>query len=193
VRLQVRGTGRDASGGRGPAFLAGALISLVPSWVLVSRLERAGSAWACPGPCPVTAAVIAMTGRQQRLGAGVVIGSNVFNLAAPPGLAAVAAGRIRLHPKVMVPGGAAAIRVAAVCLAVIPALVPPVAGLMMAFGAIALDAVALGEAAGSRPASAAPGVASAEGLHQRLRSLPHGPGGARAAAGSRSARWRRTI
>lgn len=111
-----------------------------------------------------------MTGHQQRLGAGVVIGSNVFNLAAPPGLAAVAAGRIRLHPKVVVLGGAAAIRVAAVCLAVIPGLVPPVAGLVMAFGAIALDAVALGEAAGSRPASGCPrrgergGTASAPAL-----------------------------
>ena len=34
------------------AFLGGAVISLAVCWLLVSRLERAGSAWACPRPCP---------------------------------------------------------------------------------------------------------------------------------------------
>ena len=77
-----------------PAFLVGALVSLAVSWVLVSRLERVGerlglseallgivAALAADAP-EVTAAVAAIAGHQQRLGAGVVIGSNVFNLAA---------------------------------------------------------------------------------------------------------------
>jgi cation:H+ antiporter len=92
----------------------------------------------------VTAAVTAMAGHQQRLGAGVVIGSNVFNLAALLGLGAVVAGRIRLHPKVVVLGGVVAIWVAAVCLAVVLGLVPPVAGLVAASGAVAAYAIVLG-------------------------------------------------
>ena len=72
------------------AFLGGALVSLATSWVLVSRLERVGerlglseallgivAALAADAP-EVTAAVTAIAGHQQRLGAGVVIGSNVF-------------------------------------------------------------------------------------------------------------------
>src|SRR5215472_15278504 len=95
------------------AFLAGAVVSLATSWLLVSRLERVGAraglpeallgvvaALAADAP-EVTAAVTAMAGGQQRLGAGVVIGSNVFNLAALLGLGAVVAGRIGLHRKVV--------------------------------------------------------------------------------------------
>ena len=137
------------------AFVAGAVISLAVSWLLVSRLERVGerlglseallglvAALAADAP-EVTAAVTAMAGHQQRLGAGVVIGSNVFNLAALLGLGAVAAGRIRLHPKVVVLGGVVAMWVAAVCLAVVLGLVPPVAGLVAAAGAVAAYAIVL--------------------------------------------------
>jgi len=139
-----------------PAFLAGALVSLATSWVLVSRLERVGerlglseallgivAALAADAP-EVTAAVTAMAGHQQRLGAGVVIGSNVFNLAALLGLGAVAAGRIRLHRKVVVLGGAVASCVAVVCLVVVLGLMPPVAGCGLALVAMALYAIVLG-------------------------------------------------
>ena len=67
------------------AFLTGALVSLATSWLLVSRLERVGerlglseallgivAALAADAP-EVTAAVNAMAGGEQRLGAGVVI------------------------------------------------------------------------------------------------------------------------
>jgi len=138
------------------AFLAGAVISLAVSWLLVTRLERAGerlglseallglvAALAADAP-EVTAAVTAMAGHQQRLGAGVVIGSNVFNLAALLGLGAVVAGRIRLHRRVVVLGGAVAMWVAAGCLAVVLGLVPPVVGLVAASGAVAAYAIVLG-------------------------------------------------
>ena len=97
------------------AFLADAMISLATGWLLVSRLERVGerlgrseallglvAALAADAP-EVTAAITAMADRQPRLGAGVVIGSNVFNLAALLGLGAVVAGRIGLHRRVVVP------------------------------------------------------------------------------------------
>ena len=141
------------------AFLAGAMISLATSWLLVSRLERVGerlglseallglvAALAADAP-EVTAAITAMAGRQQRLGAGVVIGSNVFNLAALLGLGAVVAGRIGLHRRVVVLGGTVAMCVAAVCLAVVTGLVPVAAGLVVAVAAMALYAAVLGMSA----------------------------------------------
>jgi cation:H+ antiporter len=96
------------------AFLADAMISVATSWLLIFRLERVGerlglseallglvAALAADAP-EVTAAITAMAGRQPRLGAGVVIGSNVFNLAALLGPGAVVAGRIGLHRRVVV-------------------------------------------------------------------------------------------
>jgi cation:H+ antiporter len=138
-----------------PAFLAGALISLATSWVLVSRLERVGerlglseallgivAALAADAP-EVTAAVTAIAGHQQRLGAGVVIGSNVFNLAALLGLGAVVAGRIRLHRKVVILGGTVAMCVAVVCLLVVLGVLPPAAGLALVLVTVVLYAVIL--------------------------------------------------
>jgi cation:H+ antiporter len=138
------------------AFLAGALVSLATSWLLVSRLERVGerlglteallgivAALAADAP-EVTAAVSAMASGEQRLGAGVVIGSNVFNLAALLGLGALVAGRIGLHRKVVLLGGSVAVFVAGVCLAVVLGVLPPSAGCLLGLVAVALYAVALG-------------------------------------------------
>jgi cation:H+ antiporter len=139
-----------------PAFLAGALVSLATSWVLVTRLERVGkrlglseallgivAALAADAP-EVTAAVTAIAGHQQRLGAGVIVGSNVFNLAALLGLGAVVAGRIRLHRRVVVLGGTVAMCVAIVCVAVVAGIVPPAAGLALVLITVVLYAVVLG-------------------------------------------------
>lgn len=139
-----------------PAFLAGALVSLATSWVLVIRLERVGerlglseallgivAALAADAP-EITSAVTAMASHQQRLGAGVVIGSNVFNLAALLGLGAVVAGRIRLHRKVVALGGAVAMCVASVCLAVVLGFLAPAAGLALGLLTVAVYAVVLG-------------------------------------------------
>src|SRR5258708_34792025 len=97
-----------------PAFLAGALVSLATSWVLVSRLERVGerlglseallgivAALAADAP-EVTSAVSAVAGHPPRLGAGGVLGADVFNPAAPPGPGALLAGPLPLHPTVVV-------------------------------------------------------------------------------------------
>jgi cation:H+ antiporter len=138
------------------AFLAGALVSLATGWLLVSRLERVGerlglseallgivAALAADAP-EVTAAISAMASGEQRLGAAVVIGSNVFNLAALLGLGAVVAGRIGLHRKVVLLGGTVAMCVAGVCLAVVLGLIPPVAGCVLGLTTVALYVVALG-------------------------------------------------
>src|SRR6266700_7821179 len=127
-----------------PAFLAGAAVSLLTSLVLVTRLERVGerlglseallgivAALAADAP-EVTAAVTAVAHHQQRVGAGVILGSNVFNLAALLGLGAVVAGRIGLHRKVVLLGGAVALWVAAVSLLVVTGAIPAAAGLALA-------------------------------------------------------------
>jgi cation:H+ antiporter len=67
----------------------------------------------------ITASVTALAGHHSRLGAGVVIGSNVFNLAALLGLGAVVAGEIKLHPRVILLEGTVAITVATICLGVV--------------------------------------------------------------------------
>jgi len=137
-------------------FLVAAVVSLATSWVLVSRLERVGerlglseallgltAALAADAP-EISAAVTAIIGHQQRLGAGVVIGSNVFNLAALLGLAAIVAGRISLHRKAVILGGAVAVPVAGACLAVVAGLIPAIGGLALAFGVLALYAAVAG-------------------------------------------------
>jgi cation:H+ antiporter len=113
------------------AFLFAAAVSLATSWVLVSRLERIGArlglseallgmlaALAADAP-EITASVTALLRHHAQIGAGVVIGSNVFNLAALLGLAAVLAGEIRLHPRVIVLEGTVATLIASICLSVV--------------------------------------------------------------------------
>jgi cation:H+ antiporter len=140
-----------------PVFLAGALVSLGVSWVLVSSLERVGerlglseallgivAALAADAP-EITAAITALVHHEPRVGAGVVIGSNVFNLAALLGLGAVLAGRIALHRRVILLAGAVAMWIAAVCLAAVLGLVSALTGLLIAVIALALYLFVLGE------------------------------------------------
>jgi cation:H+ antiporter len=126
------------------AFAAGAVISLGTSWVLVTRLERLGerigfseallgllAALAADAP-EITSAVTALVHHERALGSGVVIGSNVFNLAALLGVGAVAAGRIGLHRRVVLLGGAVASWMAIVCVVAVVGLVGPGTGLALA-------------------------------------------------------------
>ena len=124
------------------AFALGAAVSLATSWLLVSRLERVGArlgltegllgmvaALAADAP-ELTAAVTALAGHHARIGAGVVIGSNVFNLAALLGLGAVVAGQIALHRRVVVLEGVVAVAVAAACVLVVAGTISAPAGLI---------------------------------------------------------------
>jgi len=125
-------------------FCAGVVASLAGSWLLVSRLERLGEragfseAWlglvaALAADAPeITSSVVALARGQASVGAGVVIGSNVFNLAALLGLAAVVAGWIGFHRRVVVLSGVPAVWVAVVCLLTVAAVVAPVGGLALA-------------------------------------------------------------
>jgi cation:H+ antiporter len=114
----------------GPAAAA----SLAASGVLVTRLERLSARFGLPeallglavalaADAPeVTAAVAALASGQHAVGAGVVLGSNAFNLAALLGLSAVVAGRIALHRRVLALEGAVALWLAAISLALVGGL-----------------------------------------------------------------------
>jgi cation:H+ antiporter len=138
------------------AFGLGAAVSLLTSWVLVSRLERVGerfglseallglvAALAADAP-EITASVTALLHHQRTIGAGVVIGSNVFNLAALLGLGAVVAGGIALHRKVLLLGGTVATFMAMVCVLTVSGVVPLLVALVLVLVVLAAYAVVLG-------------------------------------------------
>ena len=72
----------------------------------------------------ITAAVTALLGHHAAIGAGVAIGSNVFNLAALLGLSSIIAGRIALHRRVILLQGTVAVAVAALAVAVVAGALP---------------------------------------------------------------------
>lgn len=128
----------------GVAFVLGALISLATSWILVTRLERMGerlglseallgivAALAADAP-EITSSISALMQHQRTIGAGVVIGSNVFNLAALLGLGAIVSGFIALHRRVVLLGGFVAMWTALCCLAAVSGLVSTLGGLIPA-------------------------------------------------------------
>jgi len=138
------------------AFVVGAVVSLLTSWVLVSRLERVGgrlglseallglvAALAADAP-EITASVTALAHHQRAVGAGVTIGSNVFNLAALLGLGAVVAGRIGLHRRVVVLGGTLALVIGAVCLLAVAGVIGAGTGLALALVVLVPYAVLMG-------------------------------------------------
>jgi cation:H+ antiporter len=98
---------------------------------LVSRLERLASRWhlseamlgllvALAADAPeISSAVTASVRGQHAIGAGVVLGSNVFNLAALLGLGAIVARRIELHRRVVVFEGVPALWIAVVSATVV--------------------------------------------------------------------------
>src|SRR5215467_8461579 len=137
-------------------FVAGAAVSLGASYVLVTRLERIGERLglsegllgvlaALAGDAPeITSAVTALALGQAQVGAGVVIGSNVFNLAALLGLGAVVAGRIALHRNVILLGGVVGVWIAVVCLVMVLGLIPAGAALVAALAALIPYLIVLG-------------------------------------------------
>ena len=136
-------------------FALGAVVSLSTSWVLVSRLERLGHRFSLPegvlglvaalaADAPeITAAVTALSRREHAVGAGVVLGSNVFNLAALLGLAAVMAGRTRLHRRVIVLDGMVGLWMAAMCLMAVTGLIGPVVAFVLCLVVLVAYVVAL--------------------------------------------------
>ncbi|HLG91681.1 MAG TPA: hypothetical protein VKY15_01730 [Acidimicrobiales bacterium] len=122
-------------------FGAGAAGSLGASVVLVRALEGLGDRFglsesalgllAALGACSpeVASAAAALASGQRGVGLGIVAGSNVFNLAALLGLAALVCGRVGLHRRVVALEGSVAAWVALVALVVVVGALPGAAGL----------------------------------------------------------------
>ena len=112
-------------------FVLAACVTLVSSLLLVTRLERLGArlgftqailglvtALAANAP-EITSAVTAMSRGQREVGIGVVLGSNVFNLAALLGLGALVGPRIELHRRVILLVGGVSVWIALASLATV--------------------------------------------------------------------------
>lgn len=125
-------------------FPVAVAVSLAAAWLLVSRIERVGArlgvseamlgllaALAADGP-EITSAISALASHQGAVSAGVVLGSNVFNLAALLGLGALVAGRIALHRRPVLFEGAVAVWIAAACTLTAIGVLNPGEGLVLA-------------------------------------------------------------
>jgi cation:H+ antiporter len=138
------------------AFFVGAIVSLATSWVLVTRLERVGERFglseallgviaALGADAPeITSSVTALAQHQRVIGAGVVIGSNAFNLAALLGLGAVVSAFIALHRRVIVLGGIVAMWIATWCVLATTGVVGPLLGLLLTSVVLVAYLVTLG-------------------------------------------------
>ena len=137
-------------------FCLAAAVSLATSYLLVTRLERIGerlglseallgmvAALAADAP-EITSAATALAQHQQKVGAGVIIGSNVFNLAALLGLGGVVAGSIALHRRVVALSGVIALWVAVICLVTTTGTIPPAAGLVAVLAVLVPYLILLG-------------------------------------------------
>jgi cation:H+ antiporter len=105
-------------------FVAGLVVTVASSVVLARELDRIGErlgfseallgiVTAIGADAPeIASAVAAVVAGHTDTGVGVVIGSNVFNIAALLGLSAVVAGSVRIHPHGLVLNGCVAIVVA---------------------------------------------------------------------------------
>ncbi len=122
-------------------FLASLALSIVSSLVLAEAIDRLGSrlgvsegllgiltALGADAP-EISAAVTAIQGGRASLGFGVVLGSNIFNLAALLGLSAAVAGQVRIHRAGLVWEGAVVMATTALVSVLVLGLLSPPATL----------------------------------------------------------------
>ena len=92
-----------------PVFCVGLALTLGATVVFAREIDRAGerlrvseglhgilTALGADAP-EISTAIVALVSSHATIGVGVVVGSNVFNLAALLGLSALVAGRVRMH------------------------------------------------------------------------------------------------
>ena len=101
-----------------PLFLGSALLTFAAAGFFADRLDHVGprlglpeavvglvTAAAADAP-EISAALVALTRGEKQVSLGVVLGSNVFNLAAMIGVSAILAGTVSLRPEALVLEGA---------------------------------------------------------------------------------------
>jgi cation:H+ antiporter len=131
-------------------LLAGSFaLTVASSLVLARELDRIGerlgfseallgmvTALGADAP-EIASAVAAVVAGHEDTGVGVVVGSNVFNLAALLGVSALIAGRVRIHRHGLLLNGGVAIAVAIVGALVAMDVLPGVVGLVVAIVVLA--------------------------------------------------------
>lgn len=138
-------------------FFGGLALTILSSIVLARELDRMGerlgfseallgivTALGADAP-EISSAVAALVTGHEDTGVGVVVGSNVFNIAALLGLSAVIAGPVRIHAHGLVLNGGVAIVVALIgallAINVIPAAVAFALGLLVVVPYVVLSAL----------------------------------------------------
>ncbi|MGH9131833.1 MAG: sodium:calcium antiporter [Acidimicrobiales bacterium] len=119
-------------------FVGSFALTVASSLVLVEVVDRIGqrfklseslvgiaTALAADSP-EISAAITAIQGGRASLGFGVVIGSNIFNLAALLGLSAVLVGKVRIRPQALALEGVTAMAVTLLISALVLGLLAPV-------------------------------------------------------------------
>jgi cation:H+ antiporter len=117
-------------------FIASLLVTLGAASVFAQRLDRVGlhlglpetllgllTALAADAP-ETSSALVALAKGEHDVGVGVILGSNVFNLAAMIGLSAVLCGRIQIQRQALAVEGAVGLAVAVVAGALLLKLIP---------------------------------------------------------------------
>jgi cation:H+ antiporter len=114
-----------------PVFCASLALTLVATVVFARELDRLserlgvseglhGILTALGADAPeIATAVAALVSSRSKIGVGVVVGSNVFNLAALLGLSALVAGHVRIHRHGLLLNGGVALAVAALAAALV--------------------------------------------------------------------------
>src|SRR3989442_9555532 len=124
-------------------FFGGLIVTVSASIVLARELDRIGerlgfseallgivTALGADGP-EISSAVAAIVSGHNDTGVGVVVGSNVFNIAALLGLSAVIAGRVRIHRHGLVLNGGVATVAALFGMLVVVRWLPAWAGFVL--------------------------------------------------------------
>ncbi|HZL35094.1 MAG TPA: hypothetical protein VFC78_07280 [Tepidisphaeraceae bacterium] len=124
-------------------FLASVTLTVISSYVLAHALDRLGArlgfseglmgllnALGANAP-EISAAVTALLAHNRDVGVGVVIGSNIFNLAALMGLSAAIAGQVRISRSGLALNGSVALAVTVVLLAMLWESIGPGASLVI--------------------------------------------------------------
>ena len=124
-------------------FVGGLAVTIAASFVLARELDRIGerlgfseallgivTALGADAP-EISSAVAAIVAGHKDTGVGVVVGSNVFNIAALLGLSAVIAGRVRISPHGLVLNGTVALLAALLGAILVVRWVPPWAAFVL--------------------------------------------------------------
>jgi cation:H+ antiporter len=156
-------------------------VTLAAARMFAQRLDRLGAAFGLPeallglltalaadGP-EISSALVALAKGQHAAGVGVVVGSNVFNLAAMIGLSALLSGAVALRRAALALEGAMALAATLLAAAVLLGWLAPVVGaiLLGCLGVPYLLLLARGRDNGHPPPDDVPPQLAAEPTHPR--------------------------